>query len=374
MYLAEMLCYADIQELGRIAKYYRCDCNGHSKNELIQSILSKLNHRVLFEEQVKQLSLTDIRFLNSLLFDRRNAFSQEELMGRARQSSFDAEEHEEDRDPKELITRFQQSGWLFHGNTEKTKYLLQIPEDLKQRFNKLIRKRLAQYIEKTEEPEIYRDEQGLMLADVYQLLSQLKEQPLPLTAEGFVYKRELQKLLQLLFVQEPLPSGVWRFGYGRRFKEYPNRFSLLYDFCFYQGWIEETQDLMMLSPQGKEMLQHRGSIQLTELYRFWTKLYKGPIRNITSLVHWIKELCREWVPVSALSDALCSLIKPYYNDTALVILQERILIMMLHIGMLRMGEHEISGKVVKMNETGIQLIEGTYVSEEQEIDLELTIG
>ncbi|UUZ79431.1 hypothetical protein LJK88_30305 [Paenibacillus sp. P26] len=71
MNLADMLSYADIHDLSRIADTYQCECNGHSKNELIQSILSTVGRKEVFQRQVDALSIEDIRFLNSLLFDPR---------------------------------------------------------------------------------------------------------------------------------------------------------------------------------------------------------------------------------------------------------------------------------------------------------------
>nr|WP_313779191.1 hypothetical protein [Paenibacillus larvae] len=62
MNLADMLSYADIQELKKIASTYSCECNSHSKNELIQSILSTVNRREVFEERISRLSMEDIRF------------------------------------------------------------------------------------------------------------------------------------------------------------------------------------------------------------------------------------------------------------------------------------------------------------------------
>ncbi|MDF2963535.1 MAG: hypothetical protein K0S39_5270 [Paenibacillus sp.] len=93
MNLADMLSYADIHDLSRIAVTYNCECNGHSKNELIQSILSTVTRRDVFERQVVELSIEDVRFLNSLIFDKRGSFSIEELIARVQQSRFVKEEN-----------------------------------------------------------------------------------------------------------------------------------------------------------------------------------------------------------------------------------------------------------------------------------------
>ena len=83
MNLADMLCYADISELTRIAEAYDCTCSSHSKNELIQSILSTVQRRDVMESRVGEMTGNDLRFLNSLVFENRTAYSLEELKARA---------------------------------------------------------------------------------------------------------------------------------------------------------------------------------------------------------------------------------------------------------------------------------------------------
>ena len=55
---------------------------------MIQSILSTVNRRDVFEAQISAMKLEDLRFINSLLFDARDAFSLEELVARVQQSKF----------------------------------------------------------------------------------------------------------------------------------------------------------------------------------------------------------------------------------------------------------------------------------------------
>jgi hypothetical protein len=92
MNLTEMLSYADIYDLNRIAKNYACECNGNSKNELIQSILIAINQKDTFEEQMNALTIEDIRLLNFLVFNQRSAYSLEDLLARIKQTKFEAKE------------------------------------------------------------------------------------------------------------------------------------------------------------------------------------------------------------------------------------------------------------------------------------------
>ncbi|MDF2814181.1 MAG: hypothetical protein K0Q81_381, partial [Paenibacillus sp.] len=233
MNLADMLCYADIQQLSSIANTYDCQCNGHSKNELIQSILSKVNRRDVFEQQLTKLSIEDIRFLNSIVFDKRDLFSLEELVARARLSNFatavvgqPANQAADSWNPREMISKFKHSGWLFNGYSQQTRYLFQFPTDMKRRFTETLVKQFQSELNIMDEPSAYRDEQGLITEDIYHFLHYMYNQDVPITAEGFMYKRPLQQIIERMSVIEELPKGGWRFGYGRNFRDHPNRFSL----------------------------------------------------------------------------------------------------------------------------------------------------
>ncbi|GIP37453.1 hypothetical protein J31TS4_07330 [Paenibacillus sp. J31TS4] len=373
MNLAEMLAYADIQDLCRIAKTYDCDCSSNSKHQLIQSILSVIGKRELFEEQIGGLQTEDIRFLNSLLFDRRNKFSLEELMARANQTKFDPEERAE-WNPRELIAQFKRRGWLFNGHSQHTRYLFLVPEDLKRRFREAMAKRFGTSLVATgREPAVYRDEQTLLSADLQAFLRTVGKQPLPLSADGYLYKKNLQQLLDGLAVpEEMIGRTAWRFGYGRRYKEYPDRFSLLYDFCYFSGLLEETGPELTLTPAGQAAATAAPADRVKELYEFWLKLYKGPIPNLQAIVHWIEQLAGDWVTVDSLEQVLLPLIKPYYYDAPSSILRQRILANLLHLGLLRLGQDEGHGEVACITPLGRVVIRGIYVPEEEK-GIELSI-
>lgn len=371
MNLADMLCYADIHELSKIASNYECECSGHSKNELIQSILSTVGRKEIFEKQVGSLSLEDIRFLNSLLFDQRDAFSLEELTARARQTRF-AKEEQEEWNPRETILRFKQRGWLFNGYSHETKYLLQMPGDLKRRFSEALARKFQKSIRTTPEPPVYRDEQKLIVEDIYHFLNFVHHQHIVLTADNYMYKRHLQQILERLSVQEePVRKTPWRFGYGRMFKEYPNRFSLIYDYCYFQELIAENDHRLELTEKGQASVLEGKREDLLDVYRFWLRLYKGAVPNLQSLVHWIEILARSWVTAATLGEVLCPLIKPYYYDTPESIFEQRIVQMMMHLGLLRIGEDEEHGKVVQVSKLGSRVIRGIYVAEDDQIRLKI---
>lgn len=384
MNLSDMLGYADIGQLSRIADMYRCECNGNSKNELIQTILSRVSRHDVFEEQINGMKLDELRFLNSLLFESRDAYSLEDLVARVQQSRFDlvAEPVAEGQpkakkrkkkevvppappSPREMIVRFKHQGWLFNGFSGANRYLFQVPGDLKVRFRDTMRRRFAESLVLTEEPPVYRDEQQLLKDDVKALLHYVYHNDIQLTGDGSMYKRFLQQALDRMGVREEFPArGAWRFGYGRHFNHYPDRFSLLYDYCRSIGAIAEQGDRLVVTDAGLAKLQAASPNETEELYRYWLKLYKGPVANLLSLVHWMHALAADWVTADSLKDVLLPFVKPYYYDDATAVLESRVWTMLLHLGVIRIGEHSEHGTVIRMTKAGSAIVSGAGLGAE----------
>lgn len=411
MLLAEMLGYADIAHLMRIAEMYRLECDGHSKHELMQSILSAVGEKHRFEELLDGLSLEDERFLHSLLFDDRDAFSLEELLARVRSSRFDADaksgspeevaavrlefepaapspEGRPKRKRKsaaaraeparesgasasglrETISRFKQYGWLFNGTNGTNRYLFRVPEDLKARFRDVLAQRMARRLVYAGEPRAYRDEQELLADDVLVLLDYAARHPVPLTQDGAMYKRNLLQLLELLAVREEPPvRGSWRFGYGRRFKDYPDRLALLYDYCHFKGYLSEKDGRLRLTEAGAVRLADRAPEDPAELYRFWIRLYRAAIPNLPALVRLIERLAVRWVTADSLRAALRPHVRPFYYDDPDAVLDKRVFAMMVHLGLLRIGEDEGGIAVLRMTNAGRKLVGGVGIRDVEPI-------
>ncbi len=393
MNLSDMLVYADIQQLNRIAESYGCECSSNSKHELIQSILSAAGSKDIMETLLQKMPLDELRFMNMLLFEQGKSYSLEDLTARAAQSQFDAEKRkqvepvkaqpvkqtktvqkrrkkletsesskEEMRTPRDVIVKFKQLGLLFNGNNAETKYLFQVPQDIRGRYRRLLAKRFAFELVHTNDPEMYRDEQDLLLQDMNLLLCFAGQHEIGLSADGSMYKRQLQQVLETLHISEDLPiKGEWRFGYGRHFGIYPNRFSLLYDYCHASGYLQETSDgVLLLTAAGKTKSSQINRQEITKVFVFWLKQYRKAIPNIISIAGWLSILCTEWTTVASLEKVLLPYIKPFYYDDAASVLSQRILAMMLHMGLLRIGEHTSHGAVVKITPVGKMVIEGEF--------------
>ncbi|MEF2244975.1 hypothetical protein [Paenibacillus sp. IITD108] len=404
MNLSDMLVYADIQQLNRIADMYKCDCSSNSKHDLIQSILAAMSSKA-FDEHVHKMTLEELRFVNTLLFETKKAYSMEDLIARAQQSRFEQESdrlhavngvqvalqsanaagsadsavkqskgvkrkaeqklksvQETVKSPREMIATFKHRGWLFNGYSGPNKYLFHVPQDMKQRFQKIMLHSFAQKLEYCNEPEAYRDEQLLFEDDITIFLRYAQQNDIQLAADGSMYKRWLTAILDRLSVGEQPPAkGEWRFGYGRHFNHYPNRFSLLYDFCRFSGYIaEQSNELLAITPAGEARLLAKNEQEISRLYQYWLKQYKLPIPNLEAIVNWLAELCGRWVTIASIEQILLPYIKPYFYDSAQSILEQRVIAMLLHLGLLRIGEHAAAGRVIRITPLGKAVIQGTY--------------
>lgn len=369
MNLADMLCYADIHQLGKIASSYGCECDGHSKNELIQSILTAIGRKECIDNFVRNMSVEDIRFVATLLFENKPGYSLEELTARARQARFVSPGEETDLS-REMIVLYKQRGWLFNGYSQQTKFLFHVPEDLKRKIGDSLEDRFRASLHYVDEPLAYRDEQTLIMDDILSLLRFIAGQDIPLTADGSIYKRTLTSVLEGFSVkEEPLGRVGFRFGYGRRFREYPDRFSFIYDYCFFHNLLHEEGNFLQLTELGRTRAAASHKEELGQIFRLWIRLYKGPIPNVLPLTNWILRLSRRWVTVESLIGCLRPLVKAYYYDTSETVLERRIIHMLMHMGLLQIGEHGEEGTVIRATGVAGSVVRGTKVGEEETIRL-----
>lgn len=394
MNLADMLCYSDISELAVIAKTYNCECAGYSKLDLIQSILTVVNRRESLDSRIEELSSGELRLLSSLIFDRRGLFNLEELQARALTDEEPAavsvvepaasavtkrkgRGHKQSAPPappptplqaaRHAIARFKRMGWLFNGYSQPTRFLYQVPDDLKERLREVLERRYRTKLRHTEEPAVYRDERGLLLRDALTVVKFIRDNEVPLTLEGVIHKRQLLQLLERLSVREELPSRGWRFGYGRHIRDYPERLSLLYDSCYYLGYVQESDERLTLTEAGRAFADGISKLADADLYRMWLKLYRGPIPNLSTVSEWIARLCLGWTSKESLFTIVQPLLRPFYYDTSRDLFERRILTMLMHLGVIRIGTTLEGEDVVQSAAYGRQLVSCNQLDYEERI-------
>lgn len=356
MNFADLLTYADIEHLKKLARHYHCGEDYHSKGDLIASLLNHLGRPARLMDELEGLEKAEVRFLEQLCFDSRDRFSLEDLITKGRAA---LGEEEEEKTPRTLVRFGLERGWFFPGVHRNDKMLYQVPQDLRQRFLRLFAERVG--VGYRDEPVFYRNEAGMLVDDLHHFLRFLMEQEVSLTSEGGIYRQQQRQLFKRFSIpEEPVERKGWRFGFGRRYHLYPDRFSLLYDYTFYRGYIrEEERDMRLcLTREGIGKIQNnqpdnreteREGLEFT---RFWMRLYKKPIPQLPVILRWIDLLSYDrWFPLVRLEQAVSHWLQPFYYETPSSLFQ-RVIKMMTHLGMIRAGKNHEEQALIRMNPAG----------------------
>jgi hypothetical protein len=355
MKLSDYLLYRDIHELGEIASMYECECNYNSKLDLVQSIHHRMMSKRIYQEIFDKLDPPLLRFLTFLVFQNTRSFSIDELIAKGKYIStqFSCKEGT----PRNWVAHLLKRGWLFPSR-EKYQIELEIPVD----FHTLLRTKIVEYwmeqsniTPQSKGYESYRDESRSMVSDMRTFLRYLEQNPLPLTVDGVIHKRNQQLILQKMnVIEELIPDKSWRFGYGRRFPSYPNRFSLIYDFSYIKGWIYEEQgEYLDITLKGQHFLTNQSNeeeIHL-ELIQFWQRTYKKPIPTLPFIMNFFSELSSHgWIDLNDISNLFQPWLSSYYYDDCYTIFQDRIIEMLIHLGIVQISTvSERNIKLCRMN-------------------------
>ena len=132
--------------------------------------------------------------------------------------------------------------------------------------------------------------------------------------------------------------------------------------------ISEHSQTLRLTEAGKARLTGRKERKsLTDVYTFWLRLYKNPIPNIQSLSVWMDRLCDQWVTMASLVELFSKFVKPFYYDSSESIVEQRIIQMMMHLGLIRIGEDHTYGAVIQVTKLGSKVIQGISIAEEDKV-------
>lgn len=334
MRFADLLAYADIDDLNRIALTYRCRCDGHSKNELIQGILSRVFRDDEIAHQYADLDDDERRFVWALLAEGRSCFTLEELLAKARQAGADGS-------GRQCVAALLKRGWLFRGVTRSTRHGFVFPTDVKERLFRYLERDIRQAVPLAGPPEVVRDERGLLLDDLYTWLRFVAETPIRLTAEGILHRQQQHRLFQQFAVMEDPVDRASTAVSRSRSEHYPRRFAFLYDFTVYIGFVAEGEGPfgLSLTEQGERLLREGTDLDLgRELFRFWVRTTKHPIPALPQLLVFLYLACRDgWAREDDLLARLSSDVTGDLFANPASALRNEVLPMGLHLGMLVSG-------------------------------------
>lgn len=341
MNLPEALVYADINHLNRIAQHYDLTVNLSSKNSLIQSILQLILDKRNLEQQISKLTVPEERYLITLLCESIEQYTIEDLLAKATNVlKMEGMKQLDVTLPSNrgLVNMLLNNGWLYVNKRDRQQ-LYSLPKDLREKLINGI-KQLDEDIE-NKFSFVENDFKNDLLLDIKTYLEYLSQDIVYLTTEGVIHKRQLQQLLKKFIIFEsPIEGKQWRFGYGRRFPQYPNRFAIIYDFLYAQSYIKEDNNCLYLTKEGELLLSGEKSIALSDVYNYWLKLYKTPIRNLSILVSLIALYCYRWISIDELENKIIDYVNAFYYDSKIDVLQKRVIQPLLWFDLLRIEEED----------------------------------
>lgn len=371
MRLADCLNQSDITKLQKIAKRHALACPLYSKNTVLQEILSRFFEPHYVEQRVQFVSAPAQKALEQLVLDGRSTFVKEELTGLLKDVC--GEVDTDRRAVATVLTELIQEGFLFE-NTSSSSVMYVCPEDVWKKLRESTYQNLQAKVQKAAiKPMIYRYDETAMARDAAVLLFFVAKQPIKLTQEGIIFKRFQQQIAQLFEVsEEPLASsGVWRFGYGRSYHDYPERFALLYDHLYEEGCLIEQEDgnLVVDATTCNTYLKQSDEDRAYQIFLYWIKTYRHAIKNIRRLLAQIAQMAaHEWVYAESMKAILQLQVRDFYYETAEQVYELRFLQMLVYTGAFMRGQGESGTVLYRLSKMGEKWL-GNAISLETDEDM-----
>jgi len=371
MRLSECLNSSDVTTLQKIANSYQFDCSKSSKNALMQEILTHFNNRSFVADAYTGIKETTYRdALAQLMLDNRQEFSREEILAMVRRAG----QTKEGADQKSM-QRLLHEGWLYRLNSKGGRQFYFIPEDLRRTMREYLSENLKQQVEVAAmEPIVYRDENLAMVRDTTVFLDFVQKNDVRITKDGKIIKRTQQQLFTLFEIKEEVLGDVaWRFGYGRRFHDYPDRFALIYDYCYQRGLIEETPDgCLVLGTKAEAWKGQDEKERLQDIFRYWRLLYRRPIPRLKLCIATLAQAAKQdWIHVTSMNRLLSPYVGDYYYDKAQSVMEQRIYNMLVHQGLLAHGQLADATAVIKVTALGREILLDEEVTIEDAVPQEV---
>jgi hypothetical protein len=347
MKLSECLSTADISTLRKIAIHYDLNCSLHSKLSLLQEIIFSFRDRkFLTQEMANWRNGREMAFLR-LCLERHQVFSEEELLGIFH-----------DHDPNLALASAIEQGWLFPTTRYGGRLMYCIPKELQEPMQHDIVQHFTEQLTRSHEgPLTYQEDGFALIRDLDVFLEYVRHHDVPLTHDGSMYKRSLVQVLELLEISEQPLTGGWRFGYGRRFHDYPDRLALLYDYAYHHQLIVESADGHLRVHDDYELWSRRSEMERQQsMVRFYISTYRKPIVRLPLVVQLVARVASIWVESERMRAVISPLVNTYYYDDAVQVWNVRIINMLMYLGLIRVGIDENENKWFQITKLGQQLL------------------
>lgn len=324
MNLMDVLLFQNQAELVKLLRDTQSSYNEHSKREMIEVLYPLLLNKENLNERFQQLTTPAKRIVLTICYDDKLFLSREELYGivpRVDNLAF-----------LQLMKELTTSGFLFVYLNKNYLIPRQLKKELINCFQRNINENsLILPANNQTNNQLY------IVNDLFSFIDIITERALPLTKNGLLYKKDFQQIIKLFHRKEALPSEQWRFGYGRRFSNYPDRFSLIYDYCFYRDWITEKDGNLAIGPKANELHDSRLTECMNGLVRYWLKLYRRPVPAIRLLYKILIESLKEGEGLEQefIIAELTPFVDEYYFDSKEDVIRKRFLNMLCSLDIIK---------------------------------------
>ncbi|MFX4302478.1 hypothetical protein ACOJUR_09515 [Alicyclobacillus tolerans] len=358
--LADCLVQADIHTLQAIARHYQFSCALYSKNEMIQEILHHFRINPQFQlEQTAQEYLQNPIYAR-LALHKTGFFAKEEIQAMFQSNPTDS------LDLQEAISR----GWLIPIRKYNGDTIYVLPDELREHLLYSVIDQMREKLVFHEDDENISLDKTSVLSDLHTFLQYTERHQVQLTVNGSIYKRQLTQILELMSTPEEIPVESWRFGYGRRFHDYPDRFALLYDFSYFTGLLEEQEVGQLIINSSHPWLQKGNYEQLQSLFEFYIRSYRRPLPRLPLILSLLIHLSESWVREDTVYEVIQHFLSDFYFDSKEQVWKQRILQMLHYLGIVHLHQETFSDSIhnwFQMSKLGLQLLLGDIKLSEEKI-------
>ena len=340
MRLMECLNQSDMKQLTWIAKHHQLSAPSYSKNAILQELLSKFTEPDYLSTRVHQSQIPLQTVIRELAIHGRDSYAKDELSPVIRRilSALKIEQSSS----QEIIMALIHEGLLFEMHSTFGRMYI-FPEDLWKKINILTTKEIrAASLAIDQMPVIVRDDGTAIARDTASLLFFCAKNPQRLTLDGSLYKRAQQQIMQLFEIKEELlPERTgWRFGFHPHFRNYPERFALIYDFLSTsETWIEKNSDLLVEEGASQALLMISEEKRTELIFRYYLQVYRSAIPHLLRIINKIGEMTRGgWVMDQVIRSEIVPWVNEYFYETKDNMIHQHILRMLVYLGFLKEGE------------------------------------
>lgn len=348
MKLHECLTQASVNTLRSIAIQQELDCSLYSKLDMMETILYNLRVKTILTRQVDTWLNQWQEVLRRLVLMNRTTFSNEEIQGIFSSA-------EQSHGVEVALTQ----GWLFAQNNRRSRIEYIMPDEIYTAIRTRFKAKWTDALTiRTAPPLIQEDEAFAIIGDAQTMIEYVLHHDVRLTTGGAMYKRHVQQIMELFQVQEDLELPEWRFGYGRRAYDYPDRFALIYDYLHDAGIFHETPEgLLQVTDQVDTWRTADRRVQLQRILHFYLRMYRRPIPRLRDIVEVLRIIGDQWVSSTSVRQICSGHVQAFYYDTETDVWNKRIIRMLKHLGMLCCGQDQESDETwFQMTKLGQELL------------------